>query len=413
MRVLILADHWGELGGGEVVAAQLASALGERFELGVLTTDRRRDVRERRAGLAIYRLRSSYPARLRPFATVANPLLLGGVGRVLSDFRPDVVHAWNVHQHLSYASLAVARRRGLPVVLTFQDALPFCYTKYHCYIDRGAPCPVRSNYRATPRTCRSCRGSYWMFPPRNLAIRGLLARAVSRRVAVSRALADALADNDLGAPAVIHNGLPLAELPPPPATVEAVRKRFGLGSEVVVSGGRMGFFKGQHLLLAAFAEVARRRPAAQLVFAGRDDDWYVQGLKRRASELGLANRVLFSGFLPRAEFLALLAAGAVFANLSVYLDPFPTVNLEAGAAARPVLGTCFGGTPEVVLDQMTGLIVNPYDQAAVVAGLERLLADRSLRERLGGQAEQRIRTEFPLERMAEAYARLFGSLERA
>jgi glycosyltransferase involved in cell wall biosynthesis len=411
MRVLILADHWGELGGGEVVAAQLAAALGDHFELGVLSTDRRRDVHERRDGLDIFRLRSSYPARLRPFATVANPLTLRGVGQVLDDFRPDVVHAWNVHQHLSYASLAVARRRGIPTVLTFQDALPFCYTKYHCYIDRGAPCPARPDYRANPRSCRSCRASFWLFPPRNASIRALLSRSVSRRVAVSRALAEALADNELGQADVIHNGLPLGDLPPPADAVEAMRGRLELGDEVVVSGGRMGFFKGQHLLLEAFAVLARRRPAAQLVFAGRDDDWYVKQLKQRASDLGLQQRVRFSGFLPRPEFLALLAAGAVFANLSVYLDPFPTVNLEAGAAARPVLGTCFGGTPEVVLDQKTGLIVDPYAQQEVVAGLERLLSEPSLRANLGRRAESRIRAEFPLERMANTYARLFRSLD--
>jgi glycosyltransferase involved in cell wall biosynthesis len=234
---------------------------------------------------------------------------------------------------------------------------------------------------------------------------------VSGRVAVSKALAEALADNDLGQAEVIYNGLPLVQTPQT-ETVEAVRRRLELGDETIVSGGRMGFFKGQHLLLEAFAQLAPRRPQAQLVFAGRDHDWYVRGLKRRVDELGLTRKVRFSGFLARPEFLALLAASALFANLSVYLDPFPTVNLEAGAMGRPVLGTCFGGTPEVVLDQRTGLIVNPYDQQAVVAGLERLLSEPSLREVLGRQAQERVRTKFPLERMADAYARLFHSLER-
>ena len=60
----------------------------------------------------------------------------------LSSFKPDVVHAWNIHQHLSYASLVLARKRGVPVVMTLQDAQPFCYTKFNCYIDRTGPCPA-------------------------------------------------------------------------------------------------------------------------------------------------------------------------------------------------------------------------------------------------------------------------------
>src|SRR5215211_1933224 len=105
MRLLILADHWGELGGGEVVAAQLARALPDRFEVAILSTDRQAHSLDTTNGLPIYRVRSDYPTQLRPLMAVVNPLTLNGVRRVLEDFRPDVVHAWNIHQHLSYASL--------------------------------------------------------------------------------------------------------------------------------------------------------------------------------------------------------------------------------------------------------------------------------------------------------------------
>lgn len=410
MRLLILADHWADLGGGEVVAAQLARGLRGRFEIGVLTTDRHADSVERRGELTLYRLRSDYPARLRPFAGLLNPLVVPGTRRVLAEFRPDVVHAWNVHQHLSYASLMLARRGGAATVLTFQDALPFCYTKYHCYIDRGAPCPARPCYRARPERCRSCLRHYWLFPPRNRLARGLLNRSVDQKVSVSRALAEALADNGLPGAAVIHNGLPPGELPASPEAVARVRERFGLGDEVVVAGGRMGYFKGQQVLLEAFARVAAERPAAQLALAGRHDDWFGAMLRRRVGARGLGERVVFTGFLPRGEFLALLGAGALFGTLSLYLDPFPTVNLEAGAAGRPVLGTCFGGTPEVVLDGQTGRVVNPYRLDEVVEGLRGLLENGQARARLGRAAAERVGTEFPLGRMLEGYARLFHSL---
>lgn len=407
MRVLILADDWGELSGGEIVPSQLARALRGRFDLGILTADRKRAARGRADGLPIYRVKSDYPARLRPLIGLLNPMTLAGVRRALDDFKPDLVHAWNVHGHLSYASLALARRRSVPTVLTFQDSLPFCYSKFHCYIDRRAPSPTRPNYRAQPRTCPSCWRHYWLFPPRNRIARELIQRYVSQKVSVSRALAEALADNGLTGVQVIHNGLPLDGFPPDPNDVAAVRKRFGLGDEVVVSGGRMSFFKGQQQLLEAFARVAAERPTSQLALAGRHDDWFGAYLKKRAAELGVERRVLFTGFLPRREFLALLGAGALFASPSLYLDPFPTVNLEAGGAGRPVLGTCFGGTPEVVLDGETGRLVNPYVVSEVAEALIGLLADAERRSDLGQRARERVETVFSMSAMAEAYASLF------
>src|SRR5215207_2792357 len=219
MRLLILADHWGALGGGEVVAAQLAAELQREHEIAVLTTDRQRDSVQRQDGLTIYRVRSSYPARLRPLVGLVNPLTLSGTRRVLADFRPDLIHAWNVHDHISYASLVLARRAGIPTVLTFQDALSFCYTKFHCYIDRGAPCPIRPDYRARPNHCASCGRHYRLFPPRNRLTRTLIRRYARATVAVSQALADALADNDLPCPTVIHNGLPLDQFPARPELI--------------------------------------------------------------------------------------------------------------------------------------------------------------------------------------------------
>ena len=410
MRLLILSDYWGDLGGGELVAAQLARALRDRFDVAILSTDRRRESREHRDGLLMYRVRSDYPARIRPLLAVANPLTLSGVRRVLRDFKPDVVHAWNVHQHLSYASLGLARRSGAPTVLTFQDVQPFCYTKYHCYIDRAAPCPPRPDYRARPATCRACWRHYWLFPPRNRAVHALIGRYVSRRVAVSQALADALADNGLPGAQVIHNCLPLEEFPPSRASVDAVRLRFNLGAEVVVGGGRFGFFKGQQQLIEAFARVARERPTAQLVLAGHHKGEVGALLQARVAQLGLSERVTFSGFLSRPDMLALLAAGALYANLSLAFDSFPTVNLEVGAAGRPIIGTCFGGTPEVVLDGVTGRLVNPYRTDQVVQLMVGLLASAEHRTQMGRRAAERVRTVFPMSAMVEAYADVFTSL---
>ena len=407
-RLLLLSDAFDNRGGGEVVVAHLARALRDRWDVAVLTTTRGASSEAREDGLTVFALHSTYHPRLRPVASLANPLTLRGVRDVLVRFRPTVVHAWNVHSHLSYAALALAARAGARVVLTYQDAQPFCYSKYKCWIDPNAPLPERPDYRANPRACRSCKQHYWLFPPRNRLVRTLLRQYVHVGVSVSRALADALGDNGIPVGAVVHNGLPLDD----PALVGAdgarARRGHGWGDEpLLVTGGRLHFFKGQNQAVDAFGRVAERHPTARLVILG-DKGWFRDSLAERAAGLGVAERVSFPGFLDRVQYHDCVLAADGFLNLSTYLDPFPTVNLEAMALGVPVVGTLLGGTPEAVIDGETGLLVNPYDVDAVAERALALLTDRPLRERLGANGRRRVREEFPVGRMAERYEAIYG-----
>ena len=407
-RLLLLSDAFDNRGGGEVVVAHLAHALRARWDVGVLTTTRGTPYESLEDGLTVFALHSAYHPRLRPALSLANPLTLRGVRGVLARFRPTVVHAWNVHSHLSYAALPLAARAGARVVLTYQDAQPFCYSKYKCWIDPSAPLPARPDYRANPRACRSCKQHYWVFPPRNRLLRTLLRRYVDVGVSVSRALADALDDNGIPIAEVVHNGLPLDDPALVGADGERARRRHGWGDEpLLVTGGRLHFFKGQNQAVDAFARVAERHPTARLVVLG-DKGWFRDSLAERAAGLSIADRVSFPGFLDRAAYHDCVRAADAFLNLSTYLDPFPTVNLEAMALGVPVVGTLLGGTPEAVIDGQTGFLVSPYDLDAVAERALALLADRPLRERLGENGRRRVREEFPVERMAARYEAIYG-----
>jgi glycosyltransferase involved in cell wall biosynthesis len=420
-RLLLMADAFDNRGGGEVVVAHLAYALRDRWDVAVLTTTRGPDGSVEEDGLPVFRVHSAYHPRLRPLVSLFNPMVGAKVSAIVRRFRPDVVHAWNVHGHLSYDALRRARRAGAPVVLTYQDAQPFCYSKFKCWIEpvggRGGlqtrpyrpPATARS-YRANPRGCRSCGQHYWLFPPRNRLVRAYLRRYVGRPVSVSAALADALAANDLPGATVVHNGLPLGD----PALVEAdgdrARTRYGWGAEpLLVTGGRLHFFKGQQQAVTAFAQIAARHATARLVILG-DRGWFRDSLAAQAADLGLADRVSFPGFLDRAAYHDCLAAASLFLNLSMYLDPFPTVNLEAMALGVPVVGTCYGGTPEAVIDGETGVIVNPYDLEAVASHSLSLLGDADRWARLARAGRERVARLFPVERMAARYEEIYGGV---
>jgi glycosyltransferase involved in cell wall biosynthesis len=402
-----MADAFDMRGGGEIVVDHLATALRDRWEISVLTTSRGPNAVFPGDGLSVYQLHSAYHPRLRPIASFMNPRIAGKIARVLRAVKPDVVHAWNVHSHLSYDALRLAHRSGARVVHTYQDAQPFCYSKYKCWLDPNAPLPPHPNYRAVPRNCRSCRQHYWMFPPRARLIRAWLSRYVDQGVSVSEELAEALRQNLIDVHTLVPNGLPLDD----PALVGAdgarARARHGWGVEpILVTGGRLHFFKGQNQAVDAFKIVAAAHHTARLVILG-DKGWFRDALEERVAGYGLTERVSFPGFLDRAAYHDCLAASTAFLNLSTYLDPFPTVNLESMALGIPVIGTCLGGTPEAVVDGETGFLVNPFDLDGVAARAQSLIKDDALRCRLGQGGRERVAKQYAVEQMAARYEAIY------
>ena len=75
--------------------------------------------------------------------------------------------------------------------------------------------------------------------------------------------------------------------------------------------------------------------------------------------------------------------------------------LEAMAHARPVVASAVGGLRDLVVDGETGYLVEPGDRAAFRAALERLLADRDLRRRLGAAGRERAAKHFSWPRVTE------------
>jgi glycosyltransferase involved in cell wall biosynthesis len=407
-RLLFMADAFDRRGGGEIVVGHLSVALRERWDVSVLTTTPGPDAIGAGGGVTVHQLHSAYHPRLRPVVSFMNPRLAGKVGGLLRRLRPDVVHAWNVHGHLSYDALRIAGRAGARVVHTYQDAQPFCYSKYKCWLDPTAPLPEQPDYRARPRTCRSCRHHYWMFPPRAGLVRTWLRRYVNRGVSVSQELAAALTQNGIAVDEVVPNGLPLDDPVLVAANGARARARHGWGQDepILITGGRLHFFKGQNQAVDAFARVAAAHPTARLVILG-DRGWFRDSLEARAGGLGLAGRVSFPGFLDRAAYHDCLAASTAFLNLSTYLDPFPTVNLESMAVGVPVIGTRLGGTPEAIVDGATGFLVNPFDLDEIAAKALALIADPTMRCRLGAGGRERVRRLYTVEQMAGRYEAIY------
>lgn len=163
--------------------------------------------------------------------------------------------------------------------------------------------------------------------------------------------------------------------------------------------------KGQRELLQAVA----RLPHAHLVLAGRDleqDGAFQDALERESERLGIRERVEF-GF--HEDVPALLESLDVVA-LPSWTEGLPVVLLEAMAHARPVVATPVGGTPELVVDGETGLLVPPRDPEALAAALRRLLEDPDLARRLGEAGRERVAERFTAGQQTRRILELYDEL---
>jgi teichuronic acid biosynthesis glycosyltransferase TuaC len=136
-----------------------------------------------------------------------------------------------------------------------------------------------------------------------------------------------------------------------------------------------------------------------------------EGLERRAAELGVADRIRFVGKIPHDEVGWWMAAGDVFVLPSLS-EGLPTVVCEAMNCGRPVVATAVDGTPEIVRDGETGLLVPPRDPEALAAALARVLEEPGLAARMGAQALRIGRETYTWDANAARMERLYEGVAR-
>jgi len=153
-------------------------------------------------------------------------------------------------------------------------------------------------------------------------------------------------------------------------------------SEVsLLAVGRIDREKNPLLLVEALARLEHERQGRfRLVWAGTGP--LVQDVLRRASDLGVANRIELLGFVPFGpELLERYRNAHAFVHVSL-TEGVPATVIEALASGTPVVATAVGGVPAALDGGRAGILVPPSDLDALVAGILRVADERELRERL-------------------------------
>lgn len=243
---------------------------------------------------------------------------------------------------------------------------------------------------------------------RRRLIRRMFSPMVDRFVTVSEDLrAWLVADVGISSRKVIciHNGVDVDRFRG--GRRQAGRKALGLNDEAVAVGavGRLEPVKDHATLLEAFARIPDKNPDLHLFVIG--DGSRRKELEARAKALDLRDRAHFIG---EKDDIPTVLNGLDLYVISSIAEGISNTVLEAMATGLPVVATRVGGNPELVTENINGMLVPVGDAETMADALTRYILSAELRRSHGQASRQRVIDQFSLDRMAEDYSRLYCSL---
>jgi N-acetyl-alpha-D-glucosaminyl L-malate synthase BshA len=197
---------------------------------------------------------------------------------------------------------------------------------------------------------------------------------------------------------VIHN---FFSPRPPTRSREQVRRELGLGSEaLVIHSSNLRPVKRIDLLLETAARIRPRESFKLFILAGEDFAPFESDVRR----LGIEDRLIVKEKVNEIEDYLQAADIGLFTSDS---ESFCLSIVEAMFFACPSVATRVGGIPEVVTDQLTGLLVPPGNAAALAHAVETLIHDTPRRSAMGQAAQQSALKKFSAETIVPQYESLY------
>jgi glycosyltransferase involved in cell wall biosynthesis len=185
------------------------------------------------------------------------------------------------------------------------------------------------------------------------------------------------------------------------------RREIGFGDQHKLIGivGRLFPIKNHALFLESAARIAAQEPAARFVVVG--DGVLRPTLEKQARELGITNRVLFTGW--RQDVPRICADVDVLVVCSDN-EGTPVSAIEAMGARCPVVATRVGGLPDLIEDHKTGCLVPPRDGTALANAVLDLLHSPQSARKLGKNAQAFVRQRFTMQRLLSDIDDLYTQL---
>lgn len=203
---------------------------------------------------------------------------------------------------------------------------------------------------------------------------------------------------------VVPNGVDVRRFAPRPDDGR-LRGQWGVPRSAQLLGvvARLNRQKGHEVLIDAMVDVWLAVPDAYLVIVGTGE---LDGdLRAQAERVGADGRIVFAGHSTEPEAVMNALDVAVLPSL---FEGMPLTAIEALAAGVPIVATAVGGTPEVLEDGVSGLLVPPRDRFALAQAIASLLRDSERCVSMGTAGRKRALADHDQSAMVERTLALYG-----
>jgi glycosyltransferase involved in cell wall biosynthesis len=300
--------------------------------------------------------------------------------RTLARFRPDVVHTHSAKGGI--LGRTAAWSLGVPAIVHTVHGAPF-----HPYQSWAARTAIRVCERWAARRCHAL-------------------------VSVAGAMTDLLVSAGV-APreqfTTVYSGMEVEPLLAAGMHRERTRESLGYAPEHVVVGkiARLFHLKGHEFVIQAARRVVEAVPQVRFLLVG--DGLLRSQLERQIADQGLERYFQFTGLVPPERIPEILAATDLVVHASLR-EGLARVLPQALIVGRPVVSYDIDGAREVVVPEVTGLLLPAKSVAPLADALIRLARDPGLRERMGAEGRRRVAEQFRHERMTAQLRTIYERL---
>ena len=397
MKIVFLSDDFppDSFGGAGIVAYNLAKSLqqeGHEFFIITTTNNKTEEEELEHEGLKVFKVYSNYHERWRFWLSLYNPRTVRKVGSIIKKIRPDIVHAHNIHVVLSYYCLKIAKKYAKAVFLTAHDAMLVHYGKVF---------PKKNNCAYKINTIDQIKEARKRYNPLLRPSINYFLKYADKIFTISNSLKELLESNGIKNTETIYNGIDIKEWKTEPENVSKFKNKYGLqNKKIILFGGRLSSAKGGEVILKAIKKISEELGGVVLLVVGKEDG-YAEKMKKFIKDNNISDNVVFTGWLDGNQMKTAIFSSDACVVPSIYFDPFNLFNIEAGAARKPVVGTCFGGTREIILDEKTGYVVDPNNTELMAEKIIDLLKNPDKAKKFGEAGFQRVKEKFSLDKQVK------------
>lgn len=360
VKVLHILE-WFEIGGGmEKITAEIACGLDrDKYDVEVWCVHR--------GGKFVEIVQQKkIPVRVLNIATYYNPFNILKLAKAFRAAKPDIIHT---HGYFAATIGRIAAKIA---------GVPICINHVH--------------------------SAYWEYTSRNLFIERFLSQATSKIICVSDHVRNFVINHEKIDPSkveVIYNGISFPLIP----SREQARQAFNAveGDVIITTVASLFENKGHKVLLKALSLVSDQGKNFKCWIIGEGP--MEKELKELTQQLKLASKVFFWGV--REDVGRFLSASDIFVLASIQREGLPISVLEAWAFQVPVITTKVGGLPEIIEDQINGLLIAPNDPVLLAAAISGLIDDQPKRIRFTQAGIIKFKEQFDVQLMVSRIEDLY------